>query len=130
MSLGGLPNEAPLYRVLRYNVPPIDARLPLALLVWRYLDHAPDQAFPVFQDGALVGMITAEQVERVPRLEWGRIRVGQVMLPLSAFPILFITEPLESAKAQLDAYDVNHAPVFDGMRFVGMVNRRDIVHRT
>jgi Zn-dependent protease len=130
MSLGGLPSAAPLFRVLRHNVPLIDARLPLALLVWRYLDHAPDQAFPVFQNGMLVGMITAEQVERVPRLEWGRVRVGEVMLPLNAFPILFLTEPLESAKAQLDAYNVDHAPVFAGDQFVGMVNRRDIVYRT
>jgi Zn-dependent protease len=130
MSQGGLPNEAPLFRVLRHNVPLIDARLPLALLVWRYLDHAPDQAFPVFRDGALIGMITAAQVERVPRLDWGRVRAGDVMLPLSAFPILFVTEPLERAKAQLDAYNVDHAPVFDGAQFVGMVNRRDIVYRT
>ncbi len=130
MSAGGLPNESPLYRVLRHNVPLIDARLPLALLAWRYLDHAPDQAFPVFHEGALVGMVTAAQVERVPRLEWGRVRVADVMLPLTAFPILFITEPLESAKAQLDAYNVDHAPVFDGVQFVGMVNRRDIVYRT
>lgn len=130
MSLGGLPNEAPLLRVLRYNVPLIDARLPLALLAWRYLDHAPDQAFPVFHNGALIGMITAAQVERVPRLEWGRVRVGDVMLPLNTFPILFVSEPLERAKAQLDAYNVDHAPVFDGTQFVGMVNRRDIVYRT
>lgn len=130
MSAGGLPNESPLHRVLRHNVPLIDARLPLALLAWRYLDHAPDQAFPVFHEGVLVGMVTAAQVERVPRLEWGRVRVADVMLPLSAFPILFITEPLESAKAQLDAYNVDHAPVFDGTQFVGMVNRRDIVYRT
>ncbi len=130
MSLGGLPSEAPLFRVLRHNVPLIDARLPLALLVWRCLNNAPDQAFPVFHNSALVGMITAEQVERVPRLDWGKIRVGDVMLPLSAFPILFVTEPLEHAKAQLDAYNVDHAPVFNGTQFVGMVNRRDIVHRT
>lgn len=130
MSLGGLTNEAPLRRVLRHNVPLIDARLPLALLAWRYLDHAPDQAFPVLKDGVLVGMVSAAQTDAVPRLEWGKVHVDDVMLPLSAFPILLVSETLERAKAQLDAYNVDHAPVFEGTQFVGMVNRRDIVYRT
>src|SRR5579859_5533359 len=51
--------DLPIRRVMRFNVPVVDPTMRLAVLAWRYLDHARDQAFPVMQDGNLVGMITA-----------------------------------------------------------------------
>ena len=125
-----LPLEAPVRRVMRFNVPLIETTTPLAILAWRYLDQASDQAFPVFESGHFVGLITVVQAEQVPRLEWGKTRAGQVMLPASEISILSPYDALGAALQAMDAAGLEHAPVFEGGRFVGMLNRRDIVYRT
>ena len=52
---------------------PMEAALPptLSPYIDRYLDHYRDQAFPVVENGTLIGMISAMEVNKIPRLEWG-----------------------------------------------------------
>ena len=122
--------KAPVQRVMRLNIPVVEATMPLALLAWRYLDHAHDQAFPVVEAGRLVGLVSAAQLAPIPRLEWGRFRVGQVMLPRERLCLFSPDDDLGTALAALDAAGIDHAPVFEGGHLVGMLNRRDIVYRT
>ncbi len=125
-----LPMDAPIRKVMRFNVPTVEPGWPLAILAWRYLDHARDQAFPVIDGGVLVGIVTAAEVDKIPRLEWGKVRVEQTMLPRDRLCILAADDDVESALQALEAAGMNHAPVFDADQFVGMLNRRDIVYRT
>lgn len=130
MGSGPMPMETPVSRVMRYNVPVIDPTLPLAILAWRYLDHAPDQAFPVMQNGDLVGLITSRQVERIPRLEWGKFKVSDAMLPREKLIVIRPDDEIAAAMASFDKKGIDHAPVFEGDQLIGMLNRRDIVYRT
>jgi CBS domain-containing protein len=125
-----LPPNTPVKKVMRFNVPIVEPNWPLAILAWRYLDHARDQAFPVMDNGALVGMITAIEADKIPRLEWGRVRVEQTMLPRERLAIVAPDDDLTTVMAALESKGMNHAPVFDNDQFVGMLNRRDIVYRT
>ncbi len=125
-----LPLNTPVRRVMRFNVPVVEASWPLAILAWRYLDHARDQAFPVMDDGTLVGLVSALEVDKIPRLDWGKILVQDTMLPRERLCIVGPDDDLESALAALEATGMNHAPVFDSGQLVGMLNRRDIVYRT
>jgi Zn-dependent protease/predicted transcriptional regulator len=125
-----LPLHTDVRRVMRYNVPLIEPSTPLALLAWRYLDHARDQAFPVAHHGRLVGLVTSAEVDKFPRLEWGRIRVEQIMIPVEKLPIVSPNHSLEQALAVFDKTGMNYAPVIDGDAVIGMLNRRDIVYRT
>jgi Zn-dependent protease/predicted transcriptional regulator len=125
-----LPMNTPVSRVMRFNVPIVEPGWQLAILAWRYLDHARDQAFPVMDNGVLVGMVTAAEVDRIPRLDWGKVKVEQTMLPRDRLCIVSPDDDLQSALAALEAASMNHAPVFAGDQFVGMLNRRDIVYRT
>lgn len=125
-----LPMQTQVRRVMRFNVPTVESGLPLALLAWRYLDHARDQAFPVIDNGLLVGLVSAVEVDKFPRLEWGKIRVGQVMLPRDRLCIVSPDDDIQSALTAFETTGTNHAPVFDGGGFIGMLNRRDIVYRT
>ena len=106
------------------------AVLTLAILAWRYMDQASDQAFPVVESGHFVGLITAAQAEQVPRLEWGKTRASQVMLSAAEICVLSPYDALGDALQAMDAAGLEHAPVFEGGRLIGMLNRRDIVYRT
>ncbi|HVO71976.1 MAG TPA: site-2 protease family protein, partial [Aggregatilineaceae bacterium] len=122
--------KSPVSKVMRYNVPLIEPTLPLALLAWKYMDHAPDQAYPVMDDGALIGMITQAEVEVIPRLEWGKVRVQDLMVPRDRLCIVESTDDLQTALQALETARMDHAPVYDHGHLVGMLNRRDIVYRT
>jgi len=117
-------------RVTRFNAPIIEPSLPLALLAWKYLDQARDQAFPVMQNGQLLGMITGAECEQIPRLEWGKVRVRELMIPREKLVLISANDDLQTAMHALESAQLNHAPVFDGTAFIGMLNRRDIVYRT
>jgi CBS domain-containing protein len=122
--------DTPVRRVMRFDVPTIEPSLPLALLAWRYLDHYKDQAFPVVEDGLLVGMISAMEVNKIPRLDWGKFKVAQTMLPREKLCVVAPTDDIQAALAALNTAGMDHAPVYDADQFVGMLNRRDIVYRT
>jgi len=122
--------DAPVRRVMRFNVPVIEPTMRLALLAWRYLDHARDQAFPVVQDGDLVGMISSLEADRIPRLDWGKYTVAEIMIPREKLRILSPDDNIGAALSALESAGMDHAPVYDDGQFVGMLNRRDIVYRT
>jgi Zn-dependent protease/predicted transcriptional regulator len=120
----------PLRRLMRVNVPASAPETHLALFAWQYMDHASDQAFPVLQDGTLVGMVTANEVHHIPRTEWGQYRLWQVMIPREKLVVLSPDDDLKLAIAKMDQAGLDHAPVLFGGVLVGMVNRRDIVYQT
>jgi Zn-dependent protease/predicted transcriptional regulator len=122
--------DTPVQRVMRFDVPTIEPSMPLAILAWKYLDHYRHQAFPVVENGTLVGMISSMETNKIPREEWGKVKVAQTMLPLEK---LCVVAPNDNIGAALDALEktgMDHAPVYEADRFVGMLNRRDIVYRT
>src|SRR5258708_17131417 len=125
-----LPMHTPVRKVMRFNVPTVEPTMRLALLAWKYLDHARDQAFPVIENGLLVGLISAVQVDKIPRLEWGKHSVSEIMVPRDKLTIVAPNATIQEAFTALDQAGVDHAPVYDGTQFVGMLNRRDIVYRT
>lgn len=127
---GPMSLQTSVQRVMRFSVPLIEPSLPLALLAWKYLDYARDQAFPVMEHGQLVGVISGAECEQVPRLEWGKTRVRERMIPRHKLVIISMQDDLESAMQALDRAGLDHAPVFEGSHFAGMLNRRDIVYRT
>jgi Zn-dependent protease/CBS domain-containing protein len=122
--------HTPVRRVMRTNVPLIEPSMPLALLAWRYLDHARDQAFPVVHGGQLRGLVTSFEVDKHPRLEWGHIRVEHVMIPAEKVPTVRPDDDIAAALTALDRMQMAHAPVVQDGQVIGMLNRRDIVYRT
>jgi Zn-dependent protease/CBS domain-containing protein len=120
----------PVQRVMRTNVPLVDPSMRLAMLAWKYMDYAPDQAFPVLDNGVLVGMVTARETEKHSRLDFGKLSVRDVMLPRDKVVTVRMYDDLQQALSALDAAQADHAIVFDDEGMVGTLNRRDIVYRT
>ena len=53
-------------------------------LVERYVYRHHFNAYPVVDQGVLLGIVTLAQVKGVPRTEWSRSRVADVLVPVSA----------------------------------------------
>ncbi len=61
----------------------VTSDLSLQILVDDYFLHRRYQAFPVTQNGDLVGIISLNQVKETPREHWQKQTVAETMTPIS-----------------------------------------------
>lgn len=69
--------------------------------------------FPVARDGRLYGMLSLERLRRVPREEWERILVRDVMEPVSEDQFITVRASLEHAERKLKESPVGNLAVVD-----------------
>jgi CBS domain-containing protein len=73
-------------RVVEYSAT-IDQVVMQEFVVYRAL------YLPVVNEGKIVGIIYANQVQRIPREQRASVRVGQVMLPIQQVPVIGGNQP-------------------------------------
>lgn len=84
-------------------------------------------AYPVVQDGRLVGLLEAAQVEAVPPERWGSTRVADVMQ--RDLPVLAPEQLADEAMDRLARTERGRLPVMRGGDVVGMLSASDIARR-
>ena len=86
------------------------------------------RSIPVMRGEAFVGLITLEDVRRVPREQWPWTPISGAMTPLSQLQVARPGESLNDALPRMTRRDVNQLPVVDEAgRLVGMLNRDAIM---
>jgi Zn-dependent protease/predicted transcriptional regulator len=101
--------------------------MPVEEFVYDYVLRQGRRALPVDEDGRLVGLVSMNDVKRVPRADWGHTVVGQIM---TRAPLHTVTPQasLQSAMNLLAEGDYHQLPVVDEAgRLVGMISRADIL---
>ncbi len=83
-------------------------------------------AFPVVRDGRVVGLVTLDQVRRVPRGEWGSRTVAEVASPLDGVTMASPRELLLDALGRVPPTGGGRIVVMDGGRLVGIVTSTDV----
>jgi Zn-dependent protease/CBS domain-containing protein len=86
--------------------------------------------FPVVNDGKIVGVIFANQVQRIPQEQRAKVTVGQVMLPIQLVPVIGSNQPASDilekfGTAKGDPRIVLVKREDDGM-IVGLVSEIDV----
>ena len=117
----------PVAKLMSSNPPAVVPTLSVASLVHDHLMGSNERAFPVQDGERLVGLVSLENIRRVPREDWERTTVGQIMTPAEK---LVTVSPQQEATAVLDGLaqnNVGQLPVVEGGRLVGIVRRRDIL---
>ncbi len=114
-------------QLMRTNPPAVPASISIGTLVQDYIMGTDDQSFPVMQDGRLLGLITLEDVRKVPHPDWTITTVGQIMT--TADKLIEVTPDEDAAEAlrELAQRDVRQLPVVRNGELVGMLRRRDIM---
>jgi len=83
-------------------------------------------AYPVVEDGDVMGMITIKSLENVPRRSWRRKRVRDVMRPLS---LDIVTQPeaeVTDVLPKLNTRAEGRMLVMKGGRLVGLLTKTDV----
>lgn len=86
-----------------------------------------DYAFPVVDNGQLVGMVTLEHIRSVPREQWDTKMVRYIMTPASELVVATPEEDTAEALDKLMKRDVRQLPVVREGRLAGLLRRRDVV---
>ena len=109
--------------------PAVAPGLPIQTLVDDYMLGEGHRAVMVANDGGVLGILSVNDVRRVPRSEWPTTPVQRVMTP---------REGLVSVDAGTAAFDVfvlvskkglNQVPVLADGRMVGLITRRHLLDR-
>ena len=107
--------------------PEIPAGVTIQDLVERHILGQGQGSFIVTAAGNPVGVLSLREVSQVPREEWSRTTVGDIMTPLTDLPRVAPQDELLSAVQLMDANHLFYLPVFDGSRLAGLLTRDEVI---
>ena len=118
------------YRVRQIMTRPVIAvpdHLSLDELARDYFFRHPRGSFPVVSDDRFAGMVSLDQLKSVPREEWVRTPVRQIMTAASQLAALGPEDDCATALETMVRGDVGRLPVVSEGRIVGILGRRDVM---
>jgi Zn-dependent protease/CBS domain-containing protein len=117
----------PVARMMRSNPPSCSADCSVSRLVHEHIMGTDDHAFPVLDNGRLLGIVTLEDVRGVSRDAWDTTIVREIMTPADQLTVVTADEDAAEALNKLTQRDVGQMPVLRNGQLVGLLRRRDIV---
>jgi CBS domain-containing protein len=125
--LTALLEGVPVRQLMRRDVEVVPPELPLSRFVDELLMRSDQRGFPVARGAQLVGMVCLEDVRKVNRQDWERVRVSDVMTPAAALEVVEPEAEVVQALQALGRRDVEQLPVVRDGQLLGVIRRRDIM---
>ncbi len=118
----------PVGRIMRPDPPTIPSNITVDELVNERVMRSDDHAFPVVDNGSMIGIVTLDDVRKIPREKWNDTFVIDAMTPLGK--VITVTPKSDAAEAMrtLSNNDIRQLPVLDeNHQLVGLLRRRDLI---
>jgi Zn-dependent protease/CBS domain-containing protein len=110
----------------RATCPRVAAHLKVDEFVDEYVLRRGGRFFFVTDDETLLGLVTLDDLRRLPRDKWPRTTLGEVMVPLSPRASVAPTDSLLIAFERMNETSLDELPVRDGDRVLGVITRDDL----
>lgn len=117
----------PVSEMMRTNAPVVTPDITVGILVHEYIMGTDDHAFPVLEGDRLVGLVTLQDVRKVPRENWDQVRVREIMTPEDQLVKVAESADASEAVTKLSQRDVRQIPVVRNGNLVGVLRRQDFV---
>ncbi|HEY6333139.1 MAG TPA: site-2 protease family protein [Blastocatellia bacterium] len=127
MAINDLLEGVPVSRLMRKDLSPISPDMPVTELVHDWIIKTDDPAFPVLSGDHLDGVVTVEEVRKLPQSSWGVTHVSQIMTPADKVATVTPEEGVAGALTKLTDRNMPQLPVMDHGKIVGMLRQRDIL---
>ncbi len=108
------------------TVPP---GLSVADLIEQFLLPTNRRALAVTDNGRLIGIVTISDILKVPPAERARVTVADVMGGREGMFTVAADARVQDAVELLAEHDLEQLPVMDGLRYVGMLTRADVMRQ-
>lgn len=113
--------------IMRREFNTVASELSVASLVEDYILAQGQRGFPVVDKGDLVGMVSFDDVRRIPQASWPTTRVAEIMTARNQLLALEADDDSFHALSRLSAANVNQMPVLEHGRLVGLLRREDVL---
>lgn len=115
-------------QIMTRDVDTIEAGTTLTDVVQNYYMRYKHGGYPILEGGKLVGILTLQDVRKVPREEWNRIRARDAMTPIANVETVGPEETATDALMKLSRRDVGRLPVVQDGKLSGIITRSDLTH--
>jgi Zn-dependent protease/CBS domain-containing protein len=113
--------------VTQPNVVTVPPDLTLDRLVDEFFYAHRFRSFPVLAEGRLAGVVSLQDLQAVPRLQWPAVRVDQAMHQVRPENLVRPDDDLASVFQKMGEEGRGHLPVVEDGRLVGIITRHDIM---
>ena len=126
-AIQDLLDDVPVALLMRSDTPVVPPDLPVSALVYDFIMKTGEKAFPVVAGDLIVGMVSLEDVRKVPRDAWDTTTVSRIMTREEQLEVVAPQENASVALNRLERLNVSQVPVVQDGRLVGLLRRRDIM---
>jgi Zn-dependent protease/CBS domain-containing protein len=113
-------------QVTDYDCPLIPPHTNLMELVQQYILPTGRSCFLISWGAELEGMVTLQQIKKVPRSRWPTTTVQDIMTPASKLKGAYADQDILSVLQEMNGESANHIPVMEAGKVIGVINREDI----
>jgi Zn-dependent protease/CBS domain-containing protein len=113
-------------QVTDYDCPLIPPHLNLMELVQQHILPTGRSCFLISWGAELEGMVTLQQIKKVPRTRWAITSVQDIMTPASKLKVAYADQDILSVLQEMNGESANHIPVIEAGKIIGIINREDI----
>jgi Zn-dependent protease/CBS domain-containing protein len=113
-------------QVTDYDCPLIPPHLNLMDLAQQYILPTGRSCFLISWGAELEGMVTMQQIKKVPRSRWAITTVQDIMTPAGKLKVAYADQDILSVLQEMNGENANHIPVMEGGKVIGIINREDI----
>jgi Zn-dependent protease/predicted transcriptional regulator len=117
----------PASHIMRQNPPSVASNSSVSSLVHDHVMGTDDHAFPVLDEGRLVGIVTLEDIRKAPQDAWGTMTVAQIMTPAAQLVTVAAQEDAAEALNKMMQRGVRQLPVIYEGSMVGLLRQKDIL---
>ncbi len=113
-------------QVTDYGCPLIPPHLNLMELVQQHILPTGRSCFLISWGAELEGMVTLQQIKKVPRSRWAITPVQDIMTPAGKLKVAYADQDILSVLQEMNGESANHIPVIEAGKIIGIINREDI----
>jgi Zn-dependent protease/CBS domain-containing protein len=126
MQVRRMLSDVPAAQMMTRDLMELSGDLTLRQAVDDYFMRHDFNAFPVSEDGRVVGIITLSTVRQVPRDEWATRRVREFVTPLSDACTVDRSEPMDEVLDKLSSNEHHRVVVKEDGEVAGIITPRDL----
>jgi len=113
-------------QVTDYASPLVPPHMNLTELVEQYVLPTGRSCFLISWGAELEGMVTLQQIKKVPRTSWATTTVQDVMTPANKLRVAYADQDLLGVLQEMSGESTSHIPVIEAGKVIGIINREDI----
>jgi Zn-dependent protease/CBS domain-containing protein len=113
-------------QVTDYASPLVPPHMNLAELVDQYVLPTGRSCFLISWGAELEGMVTLQQIKKVPRIRRATTTAQDIMTPATKLKVAHADQDLLGVLQQMSGENTNHIPVVEAGKVTGIINREEI----